>query len=196
MRFVTTTAEELTHLREGLQVIESLNEPEDRVEIYFYGLTDNSTLLDAVKDAVEYWSDEQVAAQDVNIAEAVFIFPVSADALYYLTGSGLIIRDGEAVYAGGDEGPRTVNLKMRNDQRGGTRATAGEFKTMALGRDEFSGEDFLLQYGKKTQQPPPEEVERTESAQAVRQQPVTPGREGVAPAKRSSLELDIETWLN
>lgn len=196
MRYVTTTSEELDHLREGLAVLESLNEYEEQVvEIYLYGLTDNPTLLESVKDAVEYWSDEQIAAQDVQVTEAVFIFKVSSDVLYYITGSGLQLRNAEVVYAGGNEGPQTVSLASKH----GVRVAAGQFKTLAISRDEFSGEDFLLQYGQKAQQPAPQEVQRTEPAQEVAKQPVeevTPGREGVAPVKKSSLNFDVDTWLN
>jgi hypothetical protein len=217
MRYVTVTAEELGHLREGLQVLESLNEYEEQtVEIYFYGLTDNSVLLDAVKEAVAYWAEEEVAEQDVNVTEAVLIFPASADVLYYLTGSGLTLRDGEAVYSsGGGEGPRSVYLK--NAIRGGFKASAGEFKTMALSRDDMSGEDFLLQYGNKTQAAP-QEVGRTEPAQAKHpmeeQRPNETGEDvahrlhggepspkpvhpGIAPPapKKSSVQFDIDKWL-
>jgi hypothetical protein len=196
MRYVTTTGEELDHLREGLAVLESLNEYEEQVvEIYLYGLTDNPTLLEAVKDAVEYWSDETIAAQDVQVTEAVFMFKISSDFLYYITGSGLQLREAEIVYSGGNEGPQSVWLKSKH----GVRVAAGQFKTLALSRDEFSGEDFLMQYGQKTQQPAPQEVQRTEPTQEVATQPVepvTPGREGVAPAKKSSLNFDVDTWLN
>lgn len=194
MRYVTTTKEELDHLREGLSVLESLNEYEEQVvEIYLYGLTDNPTLLEAVKDAVEYWSDEQIAAQDVQVTEAVFIFKVSSDVLYYITGSGLQLRDAEIVYSGGNEGPQSVWLKSKH----GVRVAGGQFKTLALSRDEFSGEDFLMQYGQKTQQPAPQEVQRTTPVQETQEQPATtPGREGVAPVKKSSLNFDVDTWLN
>ena len=195
---MTVTAEELSHLREGLQIIESLNEYDDdsRTKIFFYGLTNNPSLLDSVKEAVSYWSDEEVAEQDVAVTEAVLIFEVSSDILYYLTGSGLTVRDGEAVYTGGGaEGPKQVWLKNRGNAHG-FKAAVGQFSTMALSRDDMSGEDFLLQYGTKTA-PVQQEVQRTAPAQEVQQQPVTPptGREGVAPAKKSSLGFDVESWL-
>jgi len=200
--YVTVTAEELGHLREGLQIIETLNNyADDRQKIYFYGLTTDTSLLDSVKEAVSYWAEEEVAEQDVNVAQAVLIFEISADILYYLTGSGLTVRDGEAIYdSGSSEGPRQVWLKNRNN-RSGFKASIGQFSTMALSRDDMSGEDFLAQYGTKTA-PQPQEVQRTEPAQQPQEpQPVapaavTPGREGVAPAKKSSLNFDVDTWLN
>ena len=200
MRYVTITAEELGHLREGLQIIESLNEydNEDREKIFFYGLTTNSALLDAVKEAVVYWADEEIAEQDVNVTQAVIIFEVSADILYYLTGSGLTVREGEAVYTDGSaEGPRQVWLKNRNN-RNGFKAAAGQFTTMALSRDDMGGEDFIKQYGQAATQTAPQEVQRTAPAQEVQKEPMaapTPGREGVAPAKKSSQKFDVESWL-
>jgi hypothetical protein len=176
-----------------LQVLESLNEyAEPVVEIYFYGLTDNPTLLDAVKSAVSWWADEEIDEADVQVTEAVFILPAVADTLYYLTGSGLTIRDAEIVYTGGREGPQSVWFKGAN-RHAGVQATAGEFKVMALSRDNFSGEDFLMQYG-KAQQAAPQEVERTAPAQEVKQKAVTPGREEVVP-KKSSLNFNVEQWL-
>jgi hypothetical protein len=204
MRFVTVTAEELGHLREGLQIIESLNEYDNRVEIYFYGLTDNPTLLETVKAAVSDEVDGEIDQADVNVTEAVFVFPLSADILYYLTGSGLTVREGDAIYSsGGGEGPRSVNLEGVG-RHGSTQATAGEFKTMALSRDEFSGDDFLMQYGNKAQQAQPQAVERTEPAQEQAQKPVeapaaeaapTPNPTGIPPAKRSSLRFSVDQWL-
>lgn len=196
MRYVTVTAQELGHLREGLQVIESLNEyAEPTVEIYFYGLTDNSSLLDAVKEAVSYYSEEEIDEADVVVTEAVFIFRVSSDVLYYLTGSGLTLRDAEVVYIGGaGEGPRTVSISTKY---GGVSATVGEFKTMALSRDEFGGEDFLTQYGTSARGAKPQEVvPRTAPATEEAKPEATPGREAVAPQKKSSLSsFDLDSWL-
>lgn len=217
MRYVTVTPDELDHLREGLKVLEALNEYEEQVvEIYFYGLTDNSVALDGVKEAISYWADEEIDEADIKVTEAVLIFRVSADTLYYLTGSGFPLRDGEAVYTSGDaEGPRTVDLKTNRGQRGGVKVSVGSFKTMALSRDDMSGQDFMMQYGTK-QAPAPQEVQRTEPSQhpMEQQRPNGPGEDaahrlhggeptpkavhpGVPPEapKKSSLNFDIESWL-
>ena len=194
MNYVTVTAEELDHLRAGLQILESLNDyDDDRNTIYFYGLTTNSVLLDTVKEAVSYWANEEIAEQDVKVDQAVFIFPLSADILYYLTGSGVKMTSGEAVYSGGSEGPQEVSLKKSN--MGGYKATVGQFATMALSKDEFNGHDFLLKYGTTAQQAQPQEVKRTEPAQEQTQKPVAAPAAAPAPAKKSSLNFDIEGWL-
>lgn len=189
MRYVTVTAEELEHVREGMKVLESLNEYEERaVDVYFYGLTNNQHLLHVVQEAVSAQTEGEVDEADVQVSEAVFIIPVSSDVLYYITGSGLLLKNEEAVYIGGNEGPQTVRLAVR----GQVRVTAGEFTTMALSRDDMSGEDFLMQYGQKTQASVPPEVQRTEPAAEQAQKPVG---EGVAPAKKSSLNFNVESWL-
>jgi hypothetical protein len=122
-----------------------------------------------VKDAVSYWAEEEINAADVNVTEAVFVFPLSSDILYYLTGSGLTVRDGDAVYMGGDEeGPQAVSLKTGHEFK----VTVGEFSKIALSRDEFTAEDFLIQYGNKTQQAVPQEVQRTEPVKEQEREPV------------------------
>lgn len=190
MRYVTVTAEELGHVRDGLKVIETLNEfGEPLVELYFYGLTDNPTALDVVKESISYWSDEEIPEQDVKVSEAVFVIPASVDTLYYLTGSGLKLSKGdEAIYSSGAEGPRTVSMHPRTLLN----VAAGYFKVMALSRDEFSAEDFLLKYGIKARQVAPQVEQRTAPATTPE---VPTGREGVAPAKRSSLGFNVEEWL-
>jgi len=193
MRYVVITAEELGHLREGLQVLDSLNEPDEpMVELYVYGLTDNANALAAVKEAVTYWLDEEIPEQDVNVNEAAFIIPVSTDTLYYLMGSGLMLsQNDEVAYRGGPEGPRTISLPPGVTR---VRLTVGHFKAIALARDDYSAEDFLAKYGTKAQAAAPQRVERTEPAQAPAVAPETPA--GAVAPKASSLKFNVEEWLD
>ncbi len=190
MKYVVITSEELGHLREGLQVLDSLNEPgEPMIELWVYGLTDNPNALEAVKQAVVYWMDEEMPEQDVKVSEAVFIIPVSTDTLYYLMGSGLMLgNNDEVAYRSEPKGPQTISLHSGVTR---TRLTVGHFKAIALARDDYSAEDFLAKYGTKVQAAAPQQVERTEPAQAPAVAPETPAG---AP-KASSLKFNTEEWL-
>jgi hypothetical protein len=189
MRYVTLSTEELEHLRDGLKVIESLNEyGEPVIELWLFALTDNLNAMDAVKESIAYWSD--APEEEVDVAEAVIIIPCSTDTLYYLTGSGLILRKEEAVYAGGSEGPRNVTLHSS-----GIKVTIQHFKKIAVARDDYGADEFLKQYGTKTQAAP-QEVKRTEPSTTP-----TPGTNRATgelmPMKESSEDINsvLDQWL-
>jgi hypothetical protein len=185
LRYTTLSTEELEHLRDGLNVIESLNEyGEPVIELWLYALTDNQNAIDAVKESISYWSD--IPEEDVNVAEAVILIPCSSDTIGYLTGSGLMLRKEEVIYAGGAEGPRTVTLHSH-----GIKVTVRHFKQLAIARDDFGAEEFLKQYGTQTQAAAPQ-VQRTEPS-------TTRGvnRATGEPMKESSGDINqvLDQWL-
>jgi hypothetical protein len=182
VRYLAVTEEELLHLREGLVIIERLNERDSPVlQMYLYGLTNNPSILEAVKNAVSYWADEEIAEQDVTVAEAAVIIPVSSDTLYYLTGSGIMLRNEEVVYSsGGGEGPKSVSLHNQ-----GIKVPASYFSQLALSRDDMWGDDFMKQYGSKAKAAPaPQQVKRNEPA-------ATPP----APVPERKASLNFEEYL-
>jgi hypothetical protein len=147
MRFVTTTKEELAALREGLDVLSKLDDTESRtVDIYLYGVTSSQTLIDSVKESIAGAIDEDET--DIKIAGDVAIaIPLSSDILYYLTGSGLQLKNEEVAYSkGGGNGIDMTSLVFAGFR---PKVTTALFHTMAIAREDIWLDKFLQQYGNK-----------------------------------------------
>lgn len=207
MKYTTITEEQLTHLLDGLKIIETLNEyDEPAVKLYLFGLSSDPTVLDVVRAAVHYWVDDEegIEESDIKVNEAVVIIPVSSDALYYLTGSGLALADEEVIYTSPGEGPRDVSLRMGGSGRR-VRVTPNNFSHMAVSRDDVWAKDFLIKYGTKSVAQMPKATQPARSEEGTTKEPLpaapaaapTPGRENVIPMKKqTSLEgINIDEFL-
>lgn len=174
MYYVDVTVEDLKTLQGALKVLEPLGEP---IELYLYALTQDPGIVDAAKEAIAAYSDEEgLSEEDIQLTEVAIEVQLSPDKLYYLVGSGLRLQKGdEFSYMGGQgEGVREIGW---NWTRRGPTATVGSFSKMALGRDSGWGDKFLMQYGSK--QPMKVEVKRNAPATGVNPMP-----------KQTSLDID------
>jgi hypothetical protein len=147
MNFVTVTEDDLEKLRQAMDLLDRLNEPDDRaVDLTFYGLTSNTLIIAAVKEAIADEAD--IDEKEVKIeGEAAVAIPLSSDVLYYLTGSGLQLRTEDVAYSkGGGNGTSEISLSWSGYR---PKVTTHDFREMAIARDNWSASTFLEQYGKK-----------------------------------------------
>ena len=125
----------------------------------------NSPMEDAVKE-------ESDLHQAVKIEKAALVIPVSSDILYYLTGSGLILRNENFSYIS-DKEIRTSSLSWTNQE---PRVTLTSFSKIALAANDFHSEDFLKWEGVdalETITPP------TRTQEAVEHEPTEPQEGGL-----------------
>lgn len=163
--YIDITAEELHKLREALTLLEQLDlEKISQLDLYVYGLTQDAVVIDAAKEALaEYLSDEtELTEEDIQLSEIAVAIPVSADNLYYLTGSGITLRDEEFTYQGsGGEGIRQADFSFAHYR---PKATIGNFSRLALADSNSWLDRFHKQYGTKAQVQIEKKVKRTEEA--------------------------------
>ncbi len=147
MNFVTVTAEELEKLREALVLIERVTGyDEDRLKLTLYGLTSDSGVIDATKEAIA--DEAELEETDIKIAgEVAVAIELSGDILYYLTGSGLKLQTEEVAFTkGGGNGVDSAQLSWAKWR---PTVTVRSFREMALATDSWSAATFLQRYGKK-----------------------------------------------
>jgi hypothetical protein len=148
MRFVSVTKDQLEKLREGLEIISHLNEVDaPAVTLCLYGITSDPKVIDAVKEALAGEAD--LEETDIKIVGEVAVsIPLSSDIIYYLTGSGLQLKDEEVAYRkGGGNGVDTTSLMWAGYR---PRVTLASFSQLALAKDDLWTDKFLQQYGGKT----------------------------------------------
>ncbi len=160
--FIDVTEEELTKLRETLSLLERLDIAKiETLDIYVYGMTNSPAILDAAREAVADASNDEISEEDVTLSEVAIAIPVSADILYYLTGSGFKLRNESFVYTGEGEGPREVNFAFSNFR---PRVTLADFTHFALADSDGYLDRYLSKYGKAGAAVIKKRVQRTEEA--------------------------------
>jgi hypothetical protein len=164
--YVEVTKDELMALRTGLDIIERVRREngDEWLELYLYGLTSNTAVLAAVREAVANESeglDEEISEENVNVKEVAIAIALGSDPLYYLTGSGLILRDQSFTFNGeGGEGVRESSLRYGRSE---VHVTIHDFTEMAIADNDMYLDKFLTQHGSKVLAPKPE-VKRDEEA--------------------------------
>src|SRR5271168_4730870 len=166
-RYVEINAERLSHLHEGLELLEQVDRDAMRtLDLFLYGLTNNPQILDAAKEAIA--EDAEIAEEDVQLSEVAVAIPVGSDIIYYLDGSGLILRKEDFAYMGsGGEGVRTMSFAFSHYK---PRVTLSYFNKMALASSDAWLDEFLRKEGSGATATVTQNVRRTEEAT----QPGTP----------------------
>ena len=143
-------------------------------------------LLTSLEDAV---AEENDLSTSIKIDTAAVVIPVSSDTLYYLTGSGLILKDETFAYIS-DREIRTSSLSWSSQE---PRATLTSFYKIALSANDFHSEDFLKWEGVNALEPVGEKADRTETATAP-EEPQLGGisEGGGAKGKESSYQTEVE----
>jgi len=185
--YVEINAERLAHLHEGLELLEQVDRDALRTfDLFFYGLTTNPQIVDAAKEAIA--DSEEVAEQDVQLAEVAVAIPLSSDTIYYLDGSGLILRREDFAYSGGGgEGIRTQSFAFSHYH---PRVALRDFSKVALASSDAWLSDFLRKEGSGRPAQVTQNVRRTEEAT---QPGVPPAPTPAAPAQQMPKQTSLRT---
>jgi hypothetical protein len=193
MYYVDVTVEDLNILHEAMGILERLQR-EEPLKLYLYGLTQEPGIVDAAKEAIVAYTDEEgLSEEDIQLNQIAVMIQLSSDVLSYLVGSGLRLqKSDEFCYQGGPgEGIREIGWNWA--QRGPT-VTLGSFTKMALAEDGAWGDKFLQQYGDK--QPMQKEVSRNSPATSAAPQvpPVQQPKQTSVPGSKKLYDL-MENFL-
>jgi hypothetical protein len=182
MYYVDVTAEDLQKLKGGLEIMGRLfrSSGEEMPQLYLYGLTSDVGVLDAAKEAIAAYSDEdELGEEDIELSEIAVEIGLSDDVLYYLLGSGVKLgRGDEFAYMGKQgEGIREIGWQWTRRQ---PTVALGNLTKMALASDSGWGDKFLQQYGNK--QPLKVNVQRNTPATGVPEPPAEKPAPAAPPA--------------
>ncbi len=184
-RYIDIDADRLSHLHDGLELLEQVDrDGMNNLDLFFYGLTSNAQIIDAAKEAIA--ESEEVAEQDVQLAEVAVAIPLGSDTVYLLIGSGMPLRREDFAYmGGGGEGVRTQSFMFAHFK---PRVTLSYFSKVALASSDAWLDDFLRKEGTNKPAQVTQNVRRTEEAT----QPGAPAAPEAPPApqmpKRTSLD--------
>jgi hypothetical protein len=160
MRFTEITREQLSAARRGIELLQRVME-DGGLELYLFGITKDQGVLESAHETlmdefdVDEEADERARVQaPTQIAIAI---PCSGDTLYYLSGSGLIIRNEQFAYNRRGEGARTDWL---NTSRPEPRLTLDDFSVLALADSDSFLDDFLTKHGSNVEVIPPVKRDR------------------------------------
>lgn len=188
MQYIIVTPHQIDDLRAAMDLFEQLwDEDIDEHALYIYGMVQGDpSLIAPLEEAVREENDLHEA---VKIETAIIVIPVSSDTLYYLTGSGLILKNESFSYLSNKE-IRTSSLGWSSQE---PRATLSSFSKIALSANDFHAEDFLKWEGSAALGAGSTETKRTEKIT----EPGEPQLGGIsehggATAKESSFEVAEE----
>ncbi len=199
MNFVDIKPDDLLKLRDGMEILDRIrDDPDERRNVFLYGISNDTVILDAAREAIaEQMDEEGITEEQIQLSEVAVSIPISGDVIYALTGSGMKLQesDDEFAYRGGEgEGIRVLGF---NWARVKPVVTVGDFTKMALANDSVWLDRYLSQRGANTPTVIQKQVQRTEPTATP--PPVTPG---AAPAaapqmKQTSLKVRdiVEDWL-
>ena len=160
-RYVNIDAERLSQLHTGLELLEQVDRDAMRdLDLFFYGLTNNPQIVDAAKESIA--DSKEVAEEDVQLSEVAVAIPFGSDVIYYLDGSGLILRNEDFAYTGtGGEGIRSASFTFSHYK---PKVTLSYFSKMALASSDAWLDDFLRKEGSSKPAQVKQNVRRTEEA--------------------------------
>jgi hypothetical protein len=160
-RYIEVDAESLSKLHAGLTLLEQVDGDAIRtLDLFLYGLTTNAEIVDAAREAIA--DDAEVEESDVQLTEVAVAIPMSSDIIYYLDGSGLILRREDFAYMGsGGEGVRTLSFTFAHYK---PRVTLSYFTKLALASSNEWVDDFLRKEGSGQGASVTKNVHRTEEA--------------------------------
>jgi hypothetical protein len=160
-RYIEINEERLEKLHDGLELMEMLDrEAMHSLDLHVYGVSNNPQLLDAAREAIA--ESEELAEEDVQIAEVAVAIPISADTIYALLGSGIKLTREDFAYLGtGGEGTRTMSFTFAHYK---PTVNMGAFTKIALASSESWLDDFLRKEGSGQAAKVTQNVHRTEEA--------------------------------
>jgi hypothetical protein len=185
-RYVEINAERLSHLHEGLELLEQVDRDAMRtLDLFLYGISNNPQIVDAAKEAIA--DSEELSEQDVQLSEVAVAIPLGSDIIYYLDGSGLILRREDFAYMGsGGEGVRTQSFAFSHYH---PRVTLSYFSKIALASSDAWLDDFLRKEGSGKPAQVTQNVRRTEEAT----QPAVPAVPEAPQAQQMPKQTSLRT---
>ena len=188
MQYIVVTTHQIEDLRAAMDLFEQLwDEDIDEHALYLYGMVENDpALLTPMEEAVKEENDLHTS---MKIEKGVVVIPVSSDTLYYLTGSGMILRREDFSYISNGE-IRSSSLTWSTQE---PRATIASFSKLALSANDYHAEDFLKWEGATALENSTDTAERTQEA-TESGEPQKGGieEEGGATSKESSFDVAEE----
>ncbi len=189
-RYIEITSDQLSSLHTGLELLEMLDqEAVNGLDLCVYGITTNAQILDAAREAIA--DSEELAEEDVQIAEVAVAIPISSDTIYALHGSGVKLDREDFAYMGsGGEGVRNLSFLFGHYK---PTVNLNYFSKLAVASSKSWLDDFLRKEGTNRQpaQITPA-VHRTEEATqpGVPPPPQTPKQTSLLGGLRLSDVLD------
>lgn len=147
-RYIEIDAERLSKIHDGLDLLEALDRSEDAgalrsLDLHLYGISTNPQVIDAAKEAIADAND--VAEEDVALAEVAVAIPLNADTIYALSGSGIKLEREEFAYMGsGGEGVRSLSFTFGHYK---PRVALSYFSKLAIASSDSWLDDFLRKQG-------------------------------------------------
>ena len=153
MYFTEISPEDLVKLRDGLTILERLDQDSyDNTPYYLYGISSDEGVLSSAKESIaELMTDRsedetQFSENDIELSEVVVEIPISGDVLNALLGSGIKLdKSSEFAYLGGEgEGIRELSFSWSSYK---PTVTVKSFSSLAVARDSGWGDKFLAKHG-------------------------------------------------
>jgi hypothetical protein len=176
---------ELTKLRDGLEVIERVISGEQfkELDIWLYGIVTDDFILSVAKEAIianaEEFIDEEgntsLTEEEVKLIEIAIAIPLtSSDVIDSLHGRGYPVHDLDFAYQTGEgEGVRTLGFFQAYTTS--ARLTIDDLKEQAIADSDIDLDTYLKQKGNKgAVLQIKRKVERNEEATATEQPPTEP----------------------
>jgi hypothetical protein len=162
--------DELTKLRDGLDVIRRVVDGEDiaQLDLYLFGIVTDKTILDAAKESLisaeeeglNEIGDSSLVEEDIELQEIAVAIPVySSDAIDILHGSGTTCDELSFVYQTENEGIRTKEFSKTQ-----TKIRIDKLKEQALAKSKEDLYTYLQDKGKGSKMQISRKVERSEEA--------------------------------
>lgn len=200
MKYIDIKQDDLLKLRDGLEILERIWDEDQSSNIYLFGITNRPVILDAVREAVANYMDEDDVTEDqIQIPEVAVSIPCSGSNVYALTGSGVQLgAEEEFAYKGPQgEGIRTQSFNWSHVK---AVVTISDFSKIALANDNVWLDNYLTQRGSNAIATIQKQVQRNTPAAATPQLtgPTTPPTiEGNPTPKQTSLNMGsvLENWL-
>jgi len=179
-RYVEINAERLSHLHEGLELLEQVDrDAMNTLDLYLYGISTNPQIIDAAKEAIA--EDAELEESDVQLSEVAVAIRMSSDIIYYLDGSGLALHKEDFAYMGsGGEGVRQLSFAFSHYK---PRVTLSYFTKIALASSDAWLDDFLRKEGSGQGAQVTKNVHRTEEATQPGVPPAPAAPQPAAPAQ-------------
>jgi hypothetical protein len=178
-RYIDIDAKRLEALHAGLDLLEALDRSEGgealrHLDLHVYGICNDPQVLDAAREAIADSND--LAEEDVQVAEVAVSIPISADTIYALLGSGIRLEREEFAYMGtGGEGIRSMSFTFAHYK---PTVTLSNFSKLAIASSDSWVDDFLRKEGTGQAAQITPNVHRTQEAT----QPQMPATQTPAPA--------------
>lgn len=189
-RYIDVDAKQLEALHAGLDLLEAVDRSEGsealrHLDLHLYGISNDAQILDAAREAIA--DNNDVAEEDVQVAEVAVSIPLGADVIRALMGSGIRLdRDDFAYMGSGGEGIRSTSFTFAHFK---PTVTLNDFSKLAIASSDSWIDDFLKKNGSGQVATVTPNVHRTQEAtqpQAPAQPAPVPSVQGQPVPKQTS----------